>query len=67
MTTKELEKLSDEELRDISLQKDKKGRYTADADKAQRIRQDRSLHWGGVARKTSVEATYIREYGRIPE
>ena len=67
MTTREMETLSDEELRDISLQKDKKGRYTAEADKAQRIRQERSLRWGGIPRKTCVEATYIREYGRIPE
>ena len=50
-TMNELRQLSDDELREISLQKNSKGRYTLEADMAQRVRQERSGHWVGVPRK----------------
>ena len=50
-TMDELRQLSDEELREIALQKNSKGGYTIEADMAQRVRQERSGYWVGVPRK----------------
>ena len=47
----ELRQLSDDELREMAMQKDENGKYTLEADMAQRVRQDRSGYWVGVPRK----------------
>lgn len=66
MTRKELLKLTDEELRDISLRKNKKGCETSDARKAQAIRQERSGYWIGVPRvPPSYEYTLAEETGKF--
>lgn len=66
MTRKELLKLTDEELRDISLRKNKKGCETSDARKAQAIRQERSGYWVGVSRvPPSYEYTLAEETGKF--
>lgn len=64
MTAKELRELTDEELKDISLRKDKRGCATSDADKAQRIRQEKSGYWTGISRRApSYEAMLAQEKG----
>lgn len=63
MTINELRKKTDEELLEISLRKNKNGCATADADRAQYVRQERSSYWPGVARNTSQEATLNQERG----
>ena len=47
----ELRQLSDDELREMAMQKDENGKYTLEADMAQRVRQERSGYWVGVPRK----------------
>lgn len=64
MTIKELRQLSDEELREISLQKNSRGCATSDANKAQSVRQERSGYWPGIPHKgISQEATLAQEKG----
>ena len=63
MTIRDIQKLSDEELRELSMQKGKNGCATRDADLAQQVRQERSGYWPGVARRTTQEATIARERG----
>ena len=64
MTRKELLKLTDEELRGLSLRKNKNGCETSDARKAQEIRQERSGYWVGVDRvPPSYEETLAEETG----
>lgn len=41
-----LQELSDDELREIAMQRGKRGRYTVDAIRAQEILWNRN-HWGG--------------------
>lgn len=63
MTLKEMRELSDEELREISLRKNRHGCATKEADMAQKIRQERSGYWAGVSNKTSMAATIAQERG----
>ena len=63
MTLQEIRMLSDEELRELSLQKNPKGCATRDADLAQQVRQERSGYWPGVAKKTTQAATLNQERG----
>ena len=51
MNMDELRQLSDDELREVSLRKNRKGIYTDEANMAQSIRQERSGYWVGVPRK----------------
>ena len=55
VTSEELRKMSTEELHKLSLQKDEKGRYTWDADKAYEERKRRSggIHYSNVATNCS--------------
>lgn len=64
MTSKELRELTDEELKEISLRKDKRGCFTEDANKAQEIRRERSGYWTGISRRApSYEAMLAQEKG----
>ncbi|MBQ5655944.1 MAG: hypothetical protein IIV14_00735 [Bacteroidaceae bacterium] len=48
MTLEYLRTLSDEELLELSKQKNRKGNNTVDAEKAMRVRRERSGHWDEV-------------------
>ena len=63
MTLKEMRELSDEELREISLRKNRHGCATREANMAQQVRQERSGYWPGVAKETSMAATINQERG----
>jgi hypothetical protein len=63
MTIRELQKLSDEELREISLRKNSKGCATADADRAQQVRRERANYWAGIPNRTTYESTLNQERG----
>ncbi len=51
MKKSEIRNLSDKELYELSMQKNKKGNYTKDVNEAMRIRRERSNHWEGVSRR----------------
>jgi len=51
MTIKEMNTLSDEELKRLSMRKSKKGTYTTEANRAMKIRRERSCFWDDVAER----------------
>lgn len=51
MTIEKMKTLSDEELKAVSLKKNKAGNYTAEANRAMRIRRERAGHWEGISNK----------------
>lgn len=51
MKKSEIRNLSDKELYELSMQKNKRGMYTKDANEAMKVRRERSGHWSGVSRK----------------
>lgn len=57
--------MTDEELYELSLRKDKRGRYTREADSAYMERQRRSgyIQYGGVATRCSKYQNDIDYYG----
>lgn len=62
---KDYSQMTDEELYEISLKKDRKGRYTREADRAYMERQRRSgvIKYAGVAPKCSKYQSDIDYYG----
>lgn len=62
----ELRSLSDEELREISLQKNKKGNYTTNANNAMKVRNERAEDsaFRGIPNRTTFAATLFRESGK---
>lgn len=65
MTLEYLRSLTDNELLELSLEKNRKENYTTNANKAMKVRRERSGHWEGVSsRAPSFEAMLIAEEGR---
>jgi hypothetical protein len=50
-TMAELRAMSDEELLELSKQKNSRGRYSTNANNAMKVRRERSLHWEGINNK----------------
>ena len=50
-TMTELRAMTDQELLELSRQKNSRGRYSANADRAMKVRRERSGHWDGVKAK----------------
>lgn len=64
MTIQEIRKLNYNELRKLSLQKKHNGKYTADADRAMKVRRERSLYWTDVPKHPpSVERMELEYQG----
>lgn len=60
-TMTELRAMTDQELLAISLQKNRRGCYTANANRAMKVRRERSGHWDGVkSRAPGFEAQEIQ-------
>ena len=67
MKISEMRLLPDKELTELSVQKNSRGRYTSEANKAMKIRMER-VHWDGVpSRPPSFEAMLLAEQGYIDE
>ncbi len=49
LTMTELRAMSDDELKTLSTQKNRRGRYTTNANNAMKVRRERSGHWEGVS------------------
>ncbi len=69
MTVNEINNLSDEELYSLSLQKDKKGRYTDDANTAYAERQRRAgfVYYADVPKNCSKYQNDFDYYGWVDE
>lgn len=63
----DVETLSDQELYDLSLQKNKKGRYTTEANAAyaERYRRSGIIQYGGVASRCSKYRADMDYYGGL--
>lgn len=55
--------MSDEELRELSLKKNKKGSYTVGANRAYKVLQERHNIFTGIQKRTDYQSTYISEHG----
>ena len=66
LTRKELERMSDAELLEVSKRKDKKGRYTREANLAMAIRRERSGHWEYVPCRAPENEILLRRYEGYP-
>lgn len=63
-TMTELRAMTDQELLAISLQKNRRGCYAANANRAMKVRRERSGHWDGVkSRAPGFEAQEIQYRG----
>ena len=64
-TLAELRAMTDEELLELSRQKNSRGRYSTNANNAMKVRRERSGHWDGVPRKApGFQASLIKETGK---